>query len=253
MSKYVPLAPKHFNNASWKPFTDFRHAKSREIIEVTVPEAVSLSRYLPLLIVKAPNHTAKICALMGTAPNTNICVNQDNQWILPFSPALFRTEPFRLMAQAGQPDKLVICVDSESPWVSLDNEHPNAFFSEENKLGEETEKVIEFLKSLEAQRLKSSAAAEALFAAGVLTEIKGLNISQTGFYKIDEEKLNNLDDRDLLKLRRKGAVFLAYLMLFSSQNMDRLTSKKAENESMIEDDSIDGLFNMKDDSIKFTF
>ncbi len=72
--------------------------------------------------------------------------------------------------------------------------------------------------------------------------------SVTGLYRIDEEKLNTLEDEKFLKIRKAGALPIAYAQLFSMGNIqnflqlakthEQLKTKTPDIQPILGDDDI---------------
>ena len=93
----------------------------------------------------------------------------------------------------------------------------------------------------------------ALADAGVITEwslkIKGQDQEKpvAGLFRIDETKLNSLEDEQFIKLRKTGSLPIAYAQLFSMNQVSRLSelvkyhAREAQKQENLEPD-IDQLF-----------
>jgi hypothetical protein len=85
--------------------------------------------------------------------------------------------------------------------------------------------VLDFLNQVERNRAVTETAVACLAEAGLITEwslkIKDQDQEKpvTGLFRIDESKLNALDDDQFLKLRKAQALPIAYAQLLSMNNI----------------------------------
>jgi hypothetical protein len=80
-----------------------------------------------------------------------------------------------------------------------------------------------------------------------------------GLYRIDEEKLNSIDDESFLKLRKSGALSLAYMQLFSMgrigvlEQLDRVQQQLTQGARQANNLSVDDFFaNAENEILKFS-
>ncbi|MFO7801626.1 MAG: SapC family protein, partial [Desulfovermiculus sp.] len=150
--------------------------------------------------------------------------------------------------------------DEESGLISDEQGEP--FFDSNGELAKPTREVMEFLKKVEQNRLVIQKAVDALSQAEVLSPWqpkirKGEEESNIpGLLRIDEDKLNRLEDQAYLHLREAGALYIGYAQLFSMGNIGILKKlaefreqEKAKVQKQAEPD-IEKLFG-EDDLIKF--
>jgi len=139
-------------------------------------------------------------------------------------PSAFRGYPFRL-ARAEAQDDLILCVDEDSGLVSGDKAAGEPFFDDNGEITQPVKDVLDFLNQVERNRAVTETAVAGLAEAGLITEwplkIKDQDQEKpvTGLFRIDEPKLNTLDDDRFLKLRKAQALPIAYAQLLSMNNI----------------------------------
>ena len=94
-------------------------------------------------------------------------------------------------------------------------------FDAHGKLAASVEPVWKMLLEVEANRRNTAVAIAALQEASLIcpwpitVKVDGVDKTVDGLFRIDEAALNGLDDDAFLKLRRVGALPLAYIQLLS--------------------------------------
>jgi hypothetical protein len=147
-------------------------------------------------------------------------VAPDGRWLGSFIPSSIRSYPFRLMTPQGS-DQSILCIE-EGCVVSADNPLPGeTFFGADGKASPSLQHALDFLTSLERNRLVTGLAVSSLAQAGVIKpwpiSIKSEQGDRTvnGLNCIDEAALNALSNEDFIKLRATGALPIAYAQLLS--------------------------------------
>jgi len=157
-------------------------------------------------------------------------VDSVGRWLGAYVPACFRGYPFSL-SRLPNSEKLVLCVDESSGLVTENGNEP--LFDKNGELAPPVKEVLDFLQQVARNRSITDQGVAALSDAGVIREwplsvtIDGEKIQLEGLYRIDDGKLNNLDDQKFLKLRKAGALPIAYAQLLSMANT-RIFQKLAQ-------------------------
>lgn len=210
----------------------FSHVKANHVLPLVLHEVVQASQSFPVLFVKDQNTGQfKIVALAGLRPGENLFSGSE-AWNGDYIPMQVRTYPFALIKNPQNEDEAVLCIDEDSEMVGASE--GELLFGDD---GEQTD----FLKNRSqavvevAQRIHvTDQFIEYLVSKDLLSQKKlTLQVSEdeqpydlTGFYVIDEEKLNQLSDEDFLELRKKGVMPAIYAALMSSMRVQNLVRKK---------------------------
>jgi len=210
----------------------FSHVKSSHVLPLVLHEIVPASQSFPILFVKDQNTGQfKTVALAGLRPGENLFAGKES-WGGDYIPMQVRTYPFVLIKNPENEDEAVLCIDEDSDMVGESS--GEALFGED---GEQTE----FLKGRSqavvdvAQRFHvTEQFIDYLVSKNLLTQKKlTVQVSEdeepydlTGFYVIDEEKLNQLPDEDFLEMRKKGVLPAIYAALMSSMRVQNLVRIK---------------------------
>jgi hypothetical protein len=157
----------------------------------------------------------------------SVCITKKGEWTGFYAPACLRSHPFAALINAEDDQQCVICIDNESPMLG---EEGKALFDD----GEPTEylkHVIEFIGTLHQAGKQTSLSMQAIQDADLIVpwEInvprsEGETIQVSDKYRIDEGKLNALEDRQWIELKEAGALTIIYGQLFSQGNVNKLVS-----------------------------
>lgn len=210
----------------------FSHMKSSHVLPLVLHEIVQASQSYPVLFVKDQNTGQfKVVGLVGLRPGENLFAGKD-AWDGDYVPLQVRTYPFLLIKNPKNEDEAVLCIDEDSEFVG--DAEGELLFSED---GEQTE----FLKNKSqavvdvAQRAHvTEQFIEYLISKNLLSQKKlTIRVSEdeqsydlTGFYVIDEQKLNQMSDEDFLEMRKKGVLPAIYAALMSSMQVQNLVRRK---------------------------
>ena len=155
------------------------------------------------------------------------CITKEGEWIGFYPPAYIRSQPFSGLINPEDDQQCVICIDNESPMLG---EEGQALFAD----GEPTEylkHVVEFVGTLYKAGKQTILSMQAIQDADLIVpwEInvprsEGEAIQVSDKYRIDEDKLNGLEDRQWIELKEAGALTIIYGQLFSQGNVHKLVT-----------------------------
>jgi len=241
MSRLAALS----KDSSWHKPKDVLFAMDTGIIPLAGREIPYAALNLPVAF--APEGSGySLVALLSFLPGQNLFVGPDGKWMGRYIPALIRAYPFRLVDAPGK-EGMVLRVEEDAVRDAGEGE---PFFDENGELAQPVQEILDFLKETEQSRLGTEAAVGALTDAGVLTEwnLKVNDKPLKGIYRIDEGAFNSLDDETFLRLRKAGALPVAYAQLLSMGNIrvlqrlaeyhDKAAPPKVDIESMFGEDDI---------------
>lgn len=225
MAKFVPLSRQTHSTKKWNRPQTYEFAAKQPVIPIVSLELATAAVNMPLGFGKKDGNY-HLAALLSFQRDSNLFIGPDGRWVGNYIPAALRSHPFRLMRRAGGED-MVLCIDEESELVrDADGEEP--FFDEEGKPTSSVSQVADFLQQLESSQLATDTAVKALAEAGVIVPwditIKGSGEEQplSGFYRVDETKLNGLPNETYLELRKSGAIGIAYGQIISMNRLEVL-------------------------------
>jgi hypothetical protein len=160
-------------------------------------------------------------ALLSFLPGRNQFVAPDGQWLGSYVPAALRSYPFALVRPEGA-EHGILCVEEESGLVvAAGTAGADPFFGPDGEPAAAVRQALDFLAHVERNQAATDRATAALAASGVIVpwplevETTDGRKSVQGLFKVDEARLNALDDETFLGLRRSGALTVAYAQLLS--------------------------------------
>ncbi|WP_166016339.1 SapC family protein [Chelativorans multitrophicus] len=225
MPRYVPISRTNHAGKTWKRAQTYGFASRQPVAPVVGLELATAAVNMPLGFIRQ-GENYHLAALLSFGQDSNLFVGTDGRWAGTYIPAAFRSYPFRLMRQEGG-EQMMVCVDEESDLVRDDDEG-EAFFQDGGKPSKLVNQIADFLQQYEASRLATDIAVKALDEAGVIgpweITVKGKDreLPVTGLFRIDETKLNALDDQTYLGLRKAGALGVAYAQIVSMNRLEVL-------------------------------
>lgn len=190
-------------------------------VPITAHEVAACS--LNFVIVITQEEEPRLVVILGQSKNVLIDDNFDG-----YVPFVVQNYPF-VLAQNEDGEKF-LCIDTDAP----DFKSGKALF----KSGKESDflaQIIENTKEFSEDEDRTKNAIKEIKNAGIL-EPKELTIGEenraliSGFYVVDREKLNQLDDKTLADFARRGYLELIYTHLQSLSNLQILTDAIVEKE-----------------------
>lgn len=199
----------------------FNFAKNITRVKLSYSEMRQASNWYPVVFMEdAPGIPQALFSLDG---KTNLFVDDNGQWKVPYIPFFFRMYPFTLVAVDEKKEQFTLCLDPEADHFKSNMGDP--LFTADGKPVEFIEKTV--VKSLEkyqeelrvTQNLfgkmeEMGLVAEQTFAV----KVNGNENKIKGFYGVDMEKLQGLEDKQLAGLVRNGSIALVYEHLNSLKN-----------------------------------
>jgi hypothetical protein len=220
MPSFVSVSRATHIGKAWLRYTSYSFAADRALISVTAAELAKAVLAMPLAFVEE-NGGIYLVAVTSLEPGKNQFVAHDGRWLGAYVPAAVRGHPFALLQPDGA-QAAILCVDEDSGLVvdagTTDSE---PFFDVEGGPAPFLKALLDFLGKVEASRVATSHAVTALSAAGLLTpwllqvDSPEGQKTVTGLLRIDETRLNALDDVSFLALRSAGALAVAYAQILS--------------------------------------
>lgn len=237
MPRYVPISRTNHAGKTWMRAQSYGFASRTPVAPIVGLELATAAVNMPLGFVRQ-GENFHLSALLSFRADNNLFVGPDGRWISSYTPAIFRSYPFRLLRPEGS-EQMVVCVDEESDLIH-DGDGGEAFFGEDGKPSEQVTQVADFLQQLEASRLATDIAVKALAQAELIVpweiRIKGSEggeLPVNGFFRVDETKLNALDEQSYLGLRKAGAIGLAYGQIVSMSRLEMLGRLAEHHENVV--------------------
>lgn len=168
-------------------------------------------------------------AVFGLQQGENLYL-EPSGWRHAYLPALARTHPFA-MARNGV--DLVLCYDSAFPAFSLTE--GERLFNDDGSPGEFTQAMKQQLEELEVEVERTRLLGARLMSLNLLQEMRfdaklpgGQTLTVDGFLSVDEKRLAELPDAEVLEFHRNGVLGLMHAHRLSLGHLRRLAEWHAE-------------------------
>jgi hypothetical protein len=236
MPQLTPITKQNHSEKSWTRFTSYTFASKDNLSPLAGAEIAKAVTALPMAFVKQQDRFFLV-AVLSLTTGTNLFVAPDGRWLGKYIPSVFRGYPFQLAKAEGN-DNLILCVDEESGLVNDDKAAGEPFFDEAGEVAKPVKDIMNFLNQVEQSRAATNLTVASLAEADVISEwpLKIQDGDQekpvTGLYRIDETKLNTLEDEKFLKIRKAGALPIAYAQLFSMGNIQNFAQLTKTHEQL---------------------
>ena len=226
MTDIRPISKSAFENLKWRRVTNFAFAKQDSLCPISMHELPQAIKSMATAFIKRDDGFSLV-GVLGLQQNSNLYVDQQNQWINRYLPIVYRTYPFLLLPNKDVPDELVFCAEFDSGLITEGGEG-EPFFTSEGKLTDFLQNVFDFLRD---NRIRMDSTTKIISLIESVDLIKPWEITDKsgdqdirveGLYSINETALTELSDEDFLKLRHGGALPLIYCQLLSMRNLEGL-------------------------------
>jgi hypothetical protein len=219
MVNIVPVSASRHSGKAWRRPANFAFASAQAVVPLVGAEFAKAALALPIAFISHAGLHLPV-AVMSPVSGRNLFIGPAGQWLGAYVPAALRSFPFRL-ARVDGVEQVALCIDEDSGLVVDADGVAEEFIDAEGNTLPTTKAILDFLVALEHSRTTTDIAIAALADASLIqpwlfqVTIDGQAMPATGLFRVDEAALNALDDTAFLKLRRVGALMLAYLQLLS--------------------------------------
>jgi len=217
-----------------RPIADWAFARDLNAVPLTAVEFAEAAREMPIGFVQAGKDAdgkplIVAMALLGLRERENLLVDADGRWNGHFVPATLRRYPFAYLRTQGS-DQLSLVVDES--YGGLGGDEGELMLSTDGEPTDYLQQIMRFLDRYEVEQRRTEMFCARLVALDLLrgAEIKGElpgggPINASGFYMVDEEKLNKLPDDEVLSLQRSGMLALIYAHIISMGQVQALAQR----------------------------
>ena len=210
----------------------YRFAASTRAIMIAAVEFFDAGRQFPIIFSASTDGTIFPLALLGLEENENLFVDSEGAWTAPYMPAYIRRYPF--ITTDGSEGQTTVCFDEAFDGFNLEGGLP---LFDGGEPTEKTREIQAFLQDYLVQIQQTRAFGAMLLDAGLLKQIDaqanmadGKSYALNGMLVVDEQKLTQMADVDIVKMFRNGSMALVYAHLLSLRNFNVLLALKAERE-----------------------
>lgn len=199
------------------------------------PEFLSIQAHYPILFQKDRTTGRFVSvALFGLEQNENLFL-QSTQWQASYIPLMMQRIPFsigRYQSDSEDQPQRMLHIDLDHPKVNV--EQGLRLFEDNGATTHYLERVSGVLETIHHWYEQDVAFIQALTEHELLETVTvdvtladGTSGQLLGFYTINEERLNALDDQALGELNRQGFLKPIYMVLASFPNLRRLIDLKS--------------------------
>jgi hypothetical protein len=201
---------------------------------VYTSEMRALQSSFPLMFYKNPNEGSfQPIALFGFEQGENLFID-DEQWHSQYIPMLVQRGPLMIAVDGktdtGEPAR-VVAIDMDHPNVSETEGEP--LFLEFGGNTEYLDRLATMLEGIHLGHTSTPQFVDALTQHGLITPItlkitlrNGEDHALEGFYAVDDEKLQVLNEAAVTDLHRRGHLLPAFMMVASQSQLKRLIDLK---------------------------
>lgn len=232
MSEIVPVSRERHGNRAWNKSAGFSWMREQLVALITLKEATTLMMNLPVAFMRS-GESFELVILLGVRTGENVCVSDDGRWLAPRKPAALQHYPFRLIRM---PDGNELLGVDESALLPPDTVGGTPLFGADGKPSSELNALVEQLSRAAAERNQTRPAIDQLRHYDLL-EPWPIRVEDTdgvstvdGLFRINETKLNSLEDITVVALHKSNALILAHVQLLSMvhlQDLGKLAASRA--------------------------
>ena len=226
----IPLNKELHAELTVAPSPDgYMFAASARTVILAAVEFFDAGRQFPIIFSLTSEGSILPVALMGLEENENLFVDEEGAWLAHYIPAYIRRYPF--ITTDGTEGQTTVCIDSEFNGF---NQHGGLPLFEDGEPTVKTQEVQAFLQDYLIQLKKTEEFGAVLLHHSLLRQIDaqanlndGRSYALNGMLVVDEQKLAQLPDVDIVNLFRSGMLALIHAHLLSLRNLDSLIERKA--------------------------
>ena len=205
-----------------------RFASRHNVIPLQLTEFFYAGRNYPIVFLKSATGPLQTCAISGLQQGENLFVDAKGDWLEHhYQPAYIRRFPFYV--NTIERGKTLILVDETGLEASA-----QPFFERNGVASEKWQTMETFLGDYVSAEKLTVQFADKLDNVGLLEPFDAqINPDQsdsrriTGMYRVNEDKLNKLQDEVIRDLMQKGELARIYAHLISLENFARLLDLSA--------------------------
>lgn len=193
--------------------------------------------HYPLVFAKNPEGEYQMVALLGVVQNENLFIH-DGQWRVSYKPLVIEKGPFLIGLSKSQngDEALSIYIDIDDPRV-IDSSTPTpnaqAVFLPHGGNTDYIDNIANVLSTIHQGQKANREFVNACQALSLIESfVIDMELEQTGthrlsgFFTINEEKLNALSGDDIASLHESGHLQTIYMMLASMSQLRQIIAYK---------------------------
>jgi hypothetical protein len=198
-------------------------------LPLVATEMMDAAKDYPIVFLNSDEDRFGMAVLVGLRDKENLMVDDKGRWTRgSYVPAFVRQYPFVLVTDESN-QQLTVCLDEV--YEGLSKEKGQKLFDENGNESEYLKNVLHFMRAVHDESQKTIEFAKRLKELGLLVpkviHIDPPGIKQTveGFWVVDAQKLNGIDDARVLELHHSGYLTWIYAHLISLGTLPNLVNR----------------------------
>ena len=208
----------------------FSFAASTQTVLLATVEFFDAGRQFPIIFSATSDKRILPVALLGLEQNENLFVDTEGAWLGQYVPAYIRRYPF--ITTDTIDGRMTVCIDEAFDGF---NQEGGVLLFEDGKPTPKMQEMQAFLQDYFMQIKQTEQFGAILLQNGLLRQIDaqanlndGQSYALNGMLVVDEQKLTQLPDIDIVKMFRNGQLAMIHAHLLSLRNLGVLIERKAE-------------------------
>lgn len=215
---------------------DHSPARGMNAMFVNAVEFTDVCREYPIVFVRSGDGTSEASAneiapmaVLGMTRGENLFLEADGSWGASYVPAFLRSYPFALV----RTDETNYIVAFDSDWSGFSEKEGERLFTDAGEPTEFMKGVQGYLETLDGEMQRTRAFGQRLMELGLLQDMRfdatidgGTTLTVDGFLAIDDKKLAELPEAEVVELHRSGILGLIHAHLISMGQMRRLLERR---------------------------
>lgn len=204
---------------------DYSYTENVNSVPLTGIEFFEASRDMPVVFGCDEKNNYFPLALLSLMESGHKHINEKGEWVDSYIPAFVRRYPFVLT------DEGTVCFDKKAG--RFNEEKGDALFNEEGENSEVLNNIINFLNNYDQQYKLTQKYCEALKKAELLKPFnlqilveQDRPLRMEGLYVVDEQKLMEIEESELVSWFRSGWLAWTYAHLHSLGALERLAKRQ---------------------------
>lgn len=233
----VPVDRNQHKNWSLRSIPDAGFSRNTHAVLLLGTEFVEAAREYPIVFVRNGEQVMPL-AMLGLREGENLFVDELGKWHARYIPAYVRRYPFVFSEVAGT-QQLLLSLDSDYPGLDKEGKDGKRLFDQEGQETEFLKNMLTFSQGFQDDYLRTQQLCIELDKLGLFKDMNleatlpnGNRFNMGGFLVINEQKLQELEQADLVHLFKTGILGAIYAHLMSLGNSVQLVNRLAEREEV---------------------
>ncbi len=233
MPSFKPLDRTKDRKHGWSVPTELLRASKDTVVPISIDEMGKLLAHYLFVFVKKRDRGYTFVALQSLCKEENAYLTPEGKSLYSAIPRHYLMYPFVLkIVEKDAERNVIVLFDHESGLYKKDPEEKDGdkrFFDDEGEPSESFSLIVKQLRHHQEMQKVTQSVVDALEAANLLVPFeigtKGIDVacdSLKGLYMIDQNRLQNLEEKTVQDLYAKHAFSLVYAQLFSMSRVETL-------------------------------